>query len=315
MKMKKILFNLQLFAEGGDGGASAASSTTTGSESAVTEAIEYKSTRKGKSNPLADVHYGKQEESTDSIAESEKEGDSKPSKIPFEDLIKGEYKEDFDKRTQQIINKRFKESKAVEEQLKSHDTIIQMLAEKYGIDSKDISGLTKAIQDDESFYEAEALEKGVSVEQLKEIKKLERENKAFRTAQEEQLRNEAANRTYAEWQNAAEALKAKYGLENFSLEAEVQNPDFIKLLGAGVEFESAYKAIHMDDMMGGLAAKTASVVKEKMASNIQSRQSRPAENGIGNNSSSVFKTDVNSLNKADIKEIIRRVEGGEKISF
>lgn len=313
--MKKILFNLQLFAEGGDGGASAATSGTTGSESAGTEAIEYKSTRKGKSNPLADVHYGKQNNDTESIADSENDGDSKPSKIPFEDLIKGEYKEDFDKRTQQIINKRFKESKAVEEQLKSHNEIIQMLADKYGIDSKDISGLTKAIQDDESFYEQEALEKGVSVQQLKEIKKLERENRTFREEEEARQRNEAANKTYSEWQNAAEELKAKYGLENFSLESEVQNPDFVKLLASGVQFEAAYKAIHMDDMMSGLAAKTASVVKEKMANNIQSRQARPSENGVSNNSTAVFKTDVNSLNKADIKEILRRVEGGEIISF
>ena len=40
----------------------------------------------------------------------------------------------------------------------------------------DAAALTKAIEEDDSFFEDEALERGIPVEQLKEIRKMEREN-------------------------------------------------------------------------------------------------------------------------------------------
>lgn len=304
--MKNLFFNLQLFAEGGGGAEGSSAGEASGSNIGALEG------RNGRGDSSPDVVYGKQPEEL--TADSE-DGNSKPSKISFDELIKGEYKEDFEKRTQSIINKRFKESKNMEETLRSHDPILNMLADKYGVDVKDIASLTKAIEDDESFYEQEAMDRGLTVKQLKELKTLERENRAFREAQEQAQRRENSDRIYAQWTKEAETLKERYGLTNFSLEEEVQNPDFVKLLSNGISLESAYKAIHMDDMLSGAMAKTAETVREKMSNSIQSRQSRPAENGITNTASRTFKTDVNSLSKADRDKIDKLVMRGEIISF
>ena len=98
-------------------------------------------------------------------------------------------------------------------------------------------------------------------------------------------------------------------------QALTENPDFVKLLQMGISVDSAYKAIHMDEMIGGAMAKTASTVREKMSNAIQSRQARPAENGINQTTSKVFKTDVTKLTRQDREEIERRVMRGEHISF
>jgi hypothetical protein len=112
-----------------------------------------------------------------------------------------------------------------------------------------------------------------------------------------------------------QALAEKYGIADFDFRQEVQNPDFTNLLANGVSVESAYKAIHIDDMIGGAMAKTADNVRTKMAQDIASRQARPSENGASSQNAAVFKNDVNKLSKADREEIDRRVARGEIISF
>lgn len=315
--MKKLLFNLQMFADGGDGGAGAASDGIAGSEIAGSDGA--KVAKHGRSNPLESVIYGKVDAKEESAADSN-EADSKASQKSksqsFEDMIKGEYKEEFQKRTQSIIDKRFKETRGLQEQLASYDPILNMLSEKYGVDSKDVQSLLSAIENDDSFYEQEALDKGLSVKQLKEIKTMERENAELKRAAEEQQARENGEKIYQKWLSEAEALQQKYGLENFSIQDELENPDFVNLLRNNVSFEGAYMALHMDEMISGAMAKTASAVKSDLAKSIASRQARPSENGLStSNSSQIFKTDVNSLTKKDRDEIDRRVMRGAIISF
>lgn len=306
--MKEILFNLQLFAEGGD----ASGSTSSSSDFGIAEGADKSglaTTKKGKED-LSNVVYGKASEP--SVEETEPTQKTKAQ--AFEDLIKGEYKEEFSKRTQGIIDERFKKTKGMEEALKSHDPIMKMLSEKYGVDANDVKGLTKAIEEDKSFYEEEALEKGLTVEQLKEVKRLERENAEFRNAQAEAERQANSNRIYAGWLEEASAFSEKYGID-IDLNAECENPEFTGLLANGISIEGAYKAIHFDEMIGGAMAKTAENVRQKMAQGIATRQARPSENGASSQTATVFKTDVNKLTKADRDEIERRVARGETVTF
>lgn len=314
--MKKQYFNLQLFADGGGEGAGAAPGTESGSGIGSVDAG--KEPGKGKSNSLSDVIYGKQEESqsTAGLQGEKTDTSTKTKSQSFDELIKGEYKEEFHRKTQDIINKRFKDTRLMQEQINSQSKVLSILGDKYGVDaSKDLDALMKAIEEDESFYEDEAMKKGVTVEQLKTVKRLERENKALKEAQREAEKQENSRRIYSEWEKQAQQLKDKYGLENFSLEDEINNPDFTSLLANGVSVESAYKAIHMDEMLGGAMAKTASEVRKGISNSIASRQGRPTENGMVSKSSQVFKKDVNSLTKADRDEIERRVMRGEIIKF
>lgn len=303
--MKKFKLNLQMFAEGGDSGSSASSDSSLGSNLGVSE-----ETTNGRGDSLDEIVYGKQDEALTTGAESDSNGEDR---VSFDELIKGEYKEEFQKKTQSIIDKRFKETKGLQEKLAKQESIMSMLAEKYGADATDIESLQKAIESDDSFYEEEALRKGLTVEQFKEVKRLERENEAFRRAEEEQAKRQNSERIYAEWMAQAEELQAKYGLEGFSMEEETQNPDFVRLLQNGISVESAYKAIHMDQMLTGAMAATASEVRNKISNNIASRQARPKENGLSSSTSQIFKSDPSQFTTADMEEIRKRVMKGERI--
>lgn len=299
--MKRFKLNIQFFGEGAGTGASAG----TGAEGSGAETGSIDLASQGSANNGDNVDVTEPQGKTAKTPQQRQED--------FEALIRGEYREEFQKRTQRIIDKRFKQQGELENTLKSHDELLTVLAQKYGVDSRDAKAIMDAINKDDSFYEQEALDKGLSVKQLKEIKKLERDNASLRKAQEEAERKRHTDQIYSEWLNESEELKNKYGLDSFNLESEIQNPEFIKLLAGGISLESAYKAIHFDDMVGGAMAHTAATVKEKMANNIASRSGRPAENGVSSQSTSNFKTDVNKMTKADRAKIMREVQKGANV--
>lgn len=302
------LINLQLFGEGGGAGASAGAGTgTSGADGTAVLGVA----AQGDS-----VNNGENVNVTDSQMENTAKTPEERQK-DFEALIKGEYKDEFAKRTQLIINERFKKMggkmEELENTINSHNELLSILSQKYGVN--DIESLTKAMEEDESFYEAEARERGLSVQQLKEVKTLERENKYLREMAEQEERQKEADQTLARWTNESEQLVNKYGLQDFNLQSELDNPDFVRLLAGGISLESAYKAVHFDDMIGGAMAQTAKNVREQVTNNIASRNTRPTENGVSSQNAQVFKTDVNNMTKADRQALIRRAEKGENIKL
>ena len=311
--MKKLIFfrplNLQLFAEGagGDGGTGADGATGATATVAVSQT-------KGVKNPLADVKYGIQEESATPPVAKVEEPATEDREAKFNELIKGEYKDLYDARMQDTIQKRLKGSKENEAKLNALIPTLEMLAKKYGVkDASDINALNKAIEEDDSFYEAEALEKGLTVEQLKEIRKMERENAELKAQMNEKQRRENAANQYAAWMEQAKEAKKIY--PTLDLNTEAKNPEFLKLLHAGIDVGNAYLVIHKDDIIPAAMQYTAKTVEQKLTNKIIAGGARPTENGNSSQSASVVKSDVSQLSKADRQEIIRRVQRGEKIRF
>ena len=302
-----MLFNPQLFAEGagGDGGTGAEGATG----ATVTAAV---SQNKGAKNPLADVKYGIQAEETSPVPEvSIPTTEDRNAK--FEELIKGEYKDLYDARVQDTVQKRLKSTKETVDKYTALTPTIEMLAKKYGVDASDINALNKAIEEDDSYYEEEALEKGMTVQQLKEIKKMERENAALREQMEAQNRKDNAAQQYAAWMRQAEEAKRTY--PNLNFEAETQNPQFRQLLLSGIDVGTAYMVIHKDEIIPAAMQYTAKTVEQKLTNKVIANGARPSENGNSSQSATVVKSDVSQLSKADRAEIIRRVQRGEKIRF
>ena len=306
-----MYIDLQLFADGagGEGGTSGAEGTQGGTGAAAM------SQNKGVKNPLADVKYGIQREegvqTTDAqqatqIPEVNREAD-------FDKLIKGEYKDLYDARVQDIIQKRLKNSKETVEKYEALTPTLEMLAKKYGVDASDIKALNKAIEEDDSYYEEEALDMGVSVQQLKEIRKMERENADLKKQMQEQSRKENANKLYAKWMEQADSTRAIY--PSFNMNAEMQNPDFVNLLRSNVDVRTAYEVLHKDEIIHGAMQFTAKTVEQKLTNKIIANGARPTENGNASQGAAVVKSDVSKLSKADRDEIARRVARGEKVTF
>lgn len=326
MSAQEIIFDLQMFGEGGaaggEGAGTGAADGSTGGSAAQTQ------TGRASRNALADVQYGKAPEAEPAQQQEQVEAQkgAQPTEETtvdrakaFEALIKGEFKKEFDERTHRIINERFKQTKTLESQMQQMEPMLQMLAQRYGVeDPKDFAAIAKAIEDDDGYYEEEAAQRDMSVAQLKQMKQIERENAQFKRMQAEQERQQNADRIYQGWLQQSEQVKQTYG--NFDLRGELSNEEtgerFMGLLRSGVDVKTAYEVIHKDDIIGGAMHYTAQQTEKRITDNIRARGMRPQENGSGANAPAIVrKANVNELSRKDRDEIARRVMRGEKISF
>lgn len=298
-----FILRLQLFADGGGNGGGGAEGAT-GVSAGVPDLQS-----KGVKNPLANVQYGRQESQ---VANANIAPDERTAR--FEELIKGEYKDLYDARMSETIQKRLKSSKETVDKYNALAPTLEVLAKKYGIkDATDVEALNRAIEEDDSYYEEEAYDRGMSVEDLKAFKKLERENAEFKRQMEETSVKENADRIYGEWMRQSEELKNIY--PSFNLEAEMANPRFIDLIRNNIDVKTAFEVLHKDEIIPAAMQYTARQVEQKLTNKILANGSRPLENGNSANSSVIYKSDVTKLSKADRQEIARRVARGERITF
>lgn len=231
----------------------------------------------------------------------------------FDAMIKGEYKEEYERRFKQGLDRRFKETESLRQQAEAAKPLMELLAGKYGVDAADMNALLKAAEADESYYEAEAAEKGLTVQQLKQFKQMERENTQLKAAQQERQRIERANQVQARWMQESEALKGIY--PNFDFAQEAQNEKFVRLLKSGVDVRTAYEVTHNDEIISGAMQFTAQKVKEKTVNDIRARGMRPDEGGLGEHPAGEGQLDVTKLTRQQRADMAKRALRGEIINL
>lgn len=233
----------------------------------------------------------------------------------FDTMVKGEYKEAFDTRVQKIIQDRFKGSKQTESKLKDAEGLLALVGERYNLDGKDYAALRAALEGDKQYLEAEALEKGMTVEQLAQFKKMERENKAFQEQMQQERDRQEFQKKFAGWNAEAERLKGKF--PELDLVQEFNDPEFVRMLDHGISVETAYQARHFDDLMGGALQHTAAQTEKKVMDSIKARGARPAENGTRGSGGAREKIDVTKLTKQQRQELIEEARRNpeKRISF
>lgn len=279
------------------------------------------------SNGVKNIVYGKQDAETSDAQDdaSKSSGDGKGSvagtdsaKVggsdkDFEELIKGQYKDAFNRRVKGIIDRRVKESEDLSKYKSDTSELMDILSRKYGVKSGDAAALTKAIRDDDTFFEEAAEAEGLSVEQYKYKLKLERENEKLLQQQERAKSEIAAKERLALWNEQAKRASEFY--PGFNLNTEAENPKFVKLLQSGIDVKTAYEVIHNEEIVSGAMRATAAAVSKQVTDNIRARGTRPAENGARSGGATVFKSDVSKLTREDRAEIARRARRGEVIKF
>ena len=292
-KNKPFAINLQLFAEGGSGdGGTASGTSVTGTN--------------------AESNTG--DNNTAQIA-NEQKADAAPidRNAEFEKLIKGDYKDLYDAKVQDTVRRRLKNNSEIVNKYNALTPAIELLARKYDVDANDITALAKAIEEDDSYIEDEALELGVSTQTLRKIKSMERENAELKRQRMEADNQKAMQQTYAKWMGQAEEAKKTY--PKLDMHVEAKNPEFLKLLNAGIDVKTAFEVIHKDEIIPAAMQYTAKQVEQKISNKIQANGNRPSENGLSNHSSASVKSDVSQLSKAEILDIQRRVARGEKVDL
>ena len=270
------LFDLQLFAEDGAAG-------TGGQETAALARPQTGAERS--SSPAG------QEGGTPDAGEHRDVAADRAAR--FESLIKGEYKDLYDKRVQDTIQKRLKGSAGIVQKYRELGPALELLGRRYGVDATDPEALSRAIQED-------APASGD-----------EEESKA--PEQTETLRQERARRQLSDWLRQAEVTKSRY--PSFDLQQEARDPRFRSLLRSGVPLQTAFEVLHQQEILPAAMAYSARRAEERMADSVIAGQLRPAEGAMGGQSPVLSKRDVKCLTRAERDEIDRRVARGEKIRF
>ena len=142
------------------------------------------------------------------------------------------------------------------------------------------------------------------------LRSLRQENEALRRQAAEQRSFE--NGCVERLARQAEDIRRVYG--GFDWQREMRDPAFGRLIAAGIDGCTAYEAIHHRELLAQAMRYGAKRAAEQCSRAIASGGRRVAENG-GHGSSAVTRTDPKALDSAQLADIRRRVQRGEKIRF
>ena len=339
------MVDLQLFADGGDGGTAG-----DGAESApAVQAPELrpaqerlakrshpgKSAKAGAPAPAADsgADTGSEAAKEDAPGEEKpetqqekQEPEHKPAdpaekRRAFGQLMQGEYAAEFEEamqRAAQVAAQNIQNNPQVK-------ALMDALGEAYGVDASSpdsLTALTDAVKNgkvkNDAYYETLAAEKGISVKTAREMDRMEGELQRANAEKQraEQMRAAAEHQqrvaaVQAQWQAEAERLQQKY--PSFALDEVLNNPAVADMIRRGIGLEAAYRAAYFDQLMENQTAQTAKQVEQGVAARIQQRGQRPTENGVRPGGAAETKVDVEHMTRAQRAELARRARRGERI--
>ena len=314
-------FDLQLFAEGGDGAAEG-----TGEAAAAEKAASAPAQGKGREAAAAEVDEmlspAEEPGAEEDAAEGEKQDgaadksgtDPEAHRKAFGELMRGEYNREFGEMIVQATQKAYD---SILNEQGPVGRILNALGQKYGTAPGDYEALAAAVEGgvvkDDAYYEDMAMKKGISVQLAKEMDALESENAKHRAAEQQRAEAAKMEAIQQEWDAAVECIRAED--PGFDIKTALADPDFAQMLKLGVKMEDAYKARYFDDIMARRTTQTAKTVEKGVEARIRQRGARPAENGTNPGGAAVLKTDVSKLTPQQCEELERRAMRGQIITF
>ena len=316
-------FDLQLFAEGGDG---AGAAEGTGEAAAEEKAASAPAKGKGREAAAAEVDEmlspAEEPGAEENAAEGEEQDgaadksgtDPEAHRKAFGELMRGEYNREFGEMIVQATQRAYD---SILNEQGPVGRILNALGQKYGTAPGDYEALAAAVEGgvvkDDAYYEDMAMKKGISVQLAKEMDALESENAKHRAAEQQRAETAKMEAIQQEWDAAAERIRAED--PGFDIKTALADPDFAQMLKLGVKMEDAYKARYFDDIMARRTTQTAKTVEKGVEARIRQRGARPAENGTNPGGAAVLKTDVSKLTPAQCEELERRAMRGQIITF
>lgn len=300
MNSNSMELNIQRFAEGGSDGGSSESATVAQSQETGVEA----------DGNTADVPVaGEQKESRslpDLSSYSEDELKELVNSTPALNKVVG-------KKFSGAFGKRLAEERSkMQEEMKPVNDLVYKLMATHNVNS--FEELAEVL--DPSMVETFSVENGTGEKISREIIGIRADN--IRKHIEEQAaikyQNEIERRQFVEQKTREmyeDIQRTKELYPNFNPNVEFKDPEFAKMLRAGVSVEQAYKAAHLDEIVEAAERRAADAYSKSMAQ----MHNRPNENGLGNQAAVNGQKDVSKLTKKERADLAERARRGEKITF
>ena len=312
--LKKLLFNLQLFADGGgdggDGGSASASSgealgNNDSGEDKILASIPEKA-KKYYQKAMQKSSGSTTDASTQNSDNGQATNDqSTTEKLSYADLIKSDdYKDEHKAYMDKTIGDRLKKYKGIEESLGKHKALLDTVANKYGVNPDDenfLEFLSDKIDADDSYYENYAMEHDISTEEARRIVTMERKAAQFDAQKEAMEKQEQARQTIMVLRKNAEKTKSQF--PQFDLDTEMQNEQFRRLCAANNgDTTAAYMACHWNEILPATVQMASRQIQSQTAQAVASNKARPIENGLSSTAPSVVQQDFRNMSLADIRK-------------
>lgn len=312
--LKKLLLNLQLFADGGgDGGDGSSASASVGEALGGNDSGENKElasipekARKYYQKAMEKTKGSTTEVKTNADDNAQTTNEQKATeRLSYADMIKSdEYKEEHEAFMKKTIGDRLKKYKGIEENLGKHKAILETVAMKYGVNPEDenfLATLSEKIEADDSYYEGYAMEHDISAEEARQIVTMERKAAQFDAMKEQEAKQEQMRQHIMTLRQNAEKTKAQF--PNFDLEAEMQDERFRRLCAANNgDTTSAYMACHWNEILPATVQMASNQIKAQTAQAVASNKARPMENGLSSTAPSVVNQNFKNMNLQQLRQ-------------
>ena len=218
----------------------------------------------------------------------------------------GKYASQYNARVRAAVENRVK---GLNERINGYAPIAEELAARYGKDASDLGGILEALRGDNSRIQQVAEQMGVDDDVARQFVDSQRQIAEFK--RREAQRAEAEQ--FAKWDKEIERMQESY--PDFNFATEMQNPTFKALVDSGATFESAYRAIHAEEIISRGIAQASVNAEHNVVNRIAAKGNRPVESGARPKAGTNAPVGLENMSKADRDKIAERVLRGENISF
>lgn len=214
---------------------------------------------------------------------------------------------------QKVVKAAKEKLKTSAEGLEKLTPAIQLIAKKYGVDAGDYEAISKAVVDDDAYYEERAMELGVTTDVAKQLDKSEKMMRAAEEQQQKFINEQKLMEHIGKLNRQAAELQQKY--PDFNLGKELNNPTFARLTAPDLNFslEDAYELVHRDEIKANIRQAALKASIQQVSNAVQSNKNRPNDGVSKSSNASVQTFNYQNATKAQREALKARIRSGEKI--
>ncbi len=214
---------------------------------------------------------------------------------------------------QKVVKAAKEKLKTSAEGLEKLAPAIQLIAKKYGVDAGDYEAISKAVVDDDAYYEERAMELGVTTDVAKQLDKSEKMMRAAEEQQQKFINEQKLMEHIGKLNRQAIELQQKY--PDFNLGKELNNPTFARLTAPDLNLplEDAYELVHREEIKENIRQAALKASIQQVSNAVQSNKNRPNDGVSKSSNASVQTFNYQNATKAQREALKARIRLGEKI--
>ena len=199
---------------------------------------------------------------------------------------------------------------AANAQIEKLSPMLRILGEKYGVKpnddgSFDLDAISKAVSEDDSYFEDKALEMGVSVDVARKLEQANALEQQQKQAEEKAKRAALLQEHFNRVQEQAKAVQEI--IPGFDLNQAMQDPEFVRRTAPGmIPADEAYIGMHYREILKRKAAEIMQRSKQAAAANVAAGGSRPRENGSAAMATASATPDMRAMSPQERRAYIMR---------